>query len=145
MRRLSAVAISLLFVGVLAAGPLSASAHGAGIPFVGDRLGLYDPPATIEMAADTPFYVAHGNCYPPEGPLASLLRPATRFELYIDGTAVTMGTQIYFDGPPACPLTKLNYHNFHFGLPAGTYAFEAVWFDESLGEYMRTATVITFS
>ena len=101
MRRLAAVAIALLFVGIVAAGPLSASAQGAGIPFMGDRLGLYDPPATIEMAADTPFYVVHGNCYPAESPLASLLRPATRLELWIDGAAVTMGTQIYFDGPAA--------------------------------------------
>ena len=58
------------------------------------RTGAADPPAAIGMAADRPCYVGHGNCYPAESPLASLLRPATRLELWIDGAAVTMGTQI---------------------------------------------------
>jgi hypothetical protein len=144
MRRLGAVAVSLMLVGVVAAGPLSTSAQGAGIPYVGEVLNLYFPPD--EMAANAPFTVAHGNCHSATEGLASVLRPSTRFELYVDGAAVTMGTQIDLDYRDGCPYAKLNYHDFRVGLSAGAHTFDGVWFDPLLGgEYQRISVEVMFS
>lgn len=122
--------LALLMAGALTAG--LAGAALAAPPRTGDRISLFDPPATFP--ADTAFWIGHGWCLTQEeldeGVVDSpsdVIRRASRFELFVDDVAVPLATDLQRD-VDICVVQKFNFHNFRAGLPAGAHHFRGEWY-----------------
>ena len=141
MRASSAAFILGIALALVAAFPVAANAT----PRTGDRINLFDPPAT--MAADQPFWVGHGWCstLEDEDPLLPIVNPSTRVELAVDGTPITTATDVTlgvaFPDPEACVALKINYHNFRGGLAAGEHTLSGCWYLLGELQFCNEATV----
>jgi hypothetical protein len=108
------------------------------IPLTGDRVALWAD-HEVDLDAGQPFYVEHGYCVA-TADRTDVLPPYTRYEVAMNEVPLVMGTAIHTDpADPECGLSKMQYHNFRFGLPAGDYVFESTWW--WLGEVDHTSTV----
>jgi hypothetical protein len=139
-RALAAIAAALIALSLLPA-PVAASPR---IPLTGDSLGLYTS-GVREMTTGQPFFVRHGFCTFHDEQ-TQLLDPMTRIDLAIDGRPVAMNTMVDLRYPDleGCDVAKFGYHNFRFGMPAGTYRFDATWYWQ--GEVFHQSEVwVTFS
>ncbi|HEX2428928.1 MAG TPA: hypothetical protein VHI53_13430 [Gaiellaceae bacterium] len=91
------------------------------------RIGIFPGGATTTMyPADTPFWVGYGFAADSEGD-TGLDEATTRFELDVDGQAVSMRTDLHTDA--GLPVRKTNIAEFPEGLPAGWHDFSGRWYD----------------
>ena len=106
---------------VLLAIPVSAGA--AGIPAVGERINLFDPPATYE--AGQPYHVSHGFGAAGVDNTDVSTIPDYQFDLSVDGVEV--------HGPKTLTITNEEWDqivwtfNFPEGLEPGDHEFHGVW------------------
>jgi hypothetical protein len=110
------------FVVVAPTGSSSALRRGA-------RLNIFPGSATPTVfAAGAPFWIGYG--FVPEygeGDQAAI-HPETCFELFVDGHAVPLDTELETDhGRTLCKFTVAH---FPHGLPPGWHVFAARWYDE---------------
>ena len=91
------------------------------------RIGIFPGGATPTMyPADTPFWVGYGFTADSDGD-SGLDEATTRFELDVDGLAVSMLTDLHTDA--GLPVRKTNIAEFPEGLPAGWHDFSGRWYD----------------
>ena len=91
------------------------------------RIGIFPGGATTTMyPADTPFWVGYGFAAE-RGSEAGLGEASTRFELDVDGVAVSMRVDVLSDD--GLPVRKTNVAEFPDGLPAGWHDFTGRWYD----------------
>ena len=117
----------LASLGVVAGFALVATSVAAGdVPRMGDQhVGIFacafaPPCGEIWLAADEPFYVAHGFTSEPK---ADLLDPQHRFELYVDGDQRHGAIDLDLSGIGE----KWYVFNFAQGM-TGTHAFTGCWY-----------------
>ena len=91
------------------------------------RVGIFPGGATPTMyPANTAFWVGYGFADDPEnGTLFD--DEATRFELDVDGTPVSMLTDVHSES--GIPVRKTDIAEFPSGLPAGWHDFAGRWYD----------------
>jgi hypothetical protein len=91
------------------------------------RIGIFPGGATPTMyPADTPFWIGYGFAEDRETG-AGLDADTTRFELDVDGTPVSMLTDVHSE--PGVPMRKTDIAEFPAGLPAGWHDFSGRWYD----------------
>jgi hypothetical protein len=91
------------------------------------RIGIFPGGATTTMyPANTPFWVGYGFAAEP-GSEPELEEGSTRFELDVDGEAVTMVTDL--QSAAGLPVRKTNVAEFPEGLPRGWHDFMGRWYD----------------
>jgi hypothetical protein len=91
------------------------------------RIGIFPGGATTTMyPADTAFWIGYGFAADPVSS-ADLADEATRFELDVDGEAVSMLTDVHTDS--GLPVRKTNVAEFPAGLEAGWHDFTGRWYD----------------
>ena len=121
VRRLTAVAISLVAIG------LCANVAAAGnVPRTGDqKVGLVGcayfggPCGDLYLRGNEAFYVAHGFSGESK---ADLLNPRHRFELSVDGNPIQGALDLDLS-----VLSKVYVFNFRFGL-TGNHSFTGCWY-----------------
>lgn len=91
------------------------------------RIGIFPGGAIPTMyPANTPFWVGYGFAADSVGG-GDLEDEATRFELDVDGTPVSMLTDVQTES--SVPVRKTNIAEFPDGLPAGWHDFNGRWYD----------------
>ena len=91
------------------------------------RIGIFPGGATTTMyPADTPFWVGYGFAADPAGD-TEFDSEGTRFELDVDGSPVSMLTDLH--GESGLAVRKTNIAEVPGGLPAGWHDFSGRWFD----------------
>lgn len=91
------------------------------------RVQIFPGGATSTMyPADEPFWIGYGFATDPEND-GSLDGDATRFELDVDGTPVSMLTDLQTES--GLPARKTDIAEFRSGLPAGWHDFTGRWYD----------------
>jgi hypothetical protein len=124
-RRRMALPMVLASALLVSAGVGIASANS--VPHPELRINLFVPPAT--MPADTPFWIGHGFSIAPDELPADSVPGAATFELYVDGSAVSLRKDVeYAGGNSVDSVAFIWYRNFDQGLPAGEHRFEGRWY-----------------
>jgi hypothetical protein len=152
MRRLAIVAATaLLLLAVVPAAAAKEPIPDPQVPLTGTILNTWEEGFVNEIGAGEPFYVENGVCgWAWER--VDLLNPTSRVEITLDGKPLVMGTIVdmhfYVDfgpGTDPCYYGKFNYHNFRFGLPAGTYTFQVTfyWLDVPFGPPTTTTLIVS--
>lgn len=91
------------------------------------RIGIFPGGATPTMyPANTAFWVGYGFAADSVGGVDPD-DDGTRFELDVDGEAVSMLTDVHTDA--GTPVRKTNIAEFPAGLPAGWHDFNGRWYD----------------
>lgn len=92
------------------------------------RIGIFPGGATPTMhPANTPFWIGYGFTAEPDS-RAPLDDGTTRFELEVDGEAVSMLTELHAED--GSPLRRTDVATFALGLPAGWHDFAGRWYDD---------------
>jgi hypothetical protein len=91
------------------------------------RIGIFPGGATPTMhAAETSFWVGYGFAAEPDDGVR-LDDASTRFELDVDGKAISMLTDVQTEA--GVPVRKSNIAEFPNGLAAGWHDFSGRWYD----------------
>lgn len=91
------------------------------------RIGIFPGGATPTMyPADAHFWVGYGFAPDPETELG-LDEATTRFELDVDGSPVSMLTELHAES--GVPVRKTDRAEFPAGLPVGWHDFAGRWYD----------------
>jgi len=92
------------------------------------RIGIFPGGATPTMyPANTPFWVGYGFAADSSERSGELEDAGTRFELDVDGTPVSMRTDLREES--GIPVRKTNVAEFPDGLPVGWHDFSGRWYD----------------
>ena len=98
-----------------------------GLPDREGRIGIFPGGAIPTMyPANTAFWVGYGFAAEHEGE-SDVEEDGTRFELDVDGSPVSMLTDVRSD--PGLPVRKTNVADFPHGLPAGWHDLSGRWYD----------------
>ena len=121
------------------------SAHGRHSDHRGDRLNMYNPPAT--MPAWTSFYLSNGYCTDLKAEVKDLLSRTTRVEFTLDGRPLRTRPVVTFDPTGqidgVCIAQKHDEVDFRFGLRPGVHIIAGCWYWLGVQELCQAA-VITF-
>lgn len=101
-----------------------------GSPRVGRRLGIFPGSATPAVfPADVPFWVGYGFVPDPArvDRVRSRLDTGTRFELEVDGEAISVEEELLIEHGHA--VSKRCIVHFGSGLPVGWHRFAGRWYD----------------
>lgn len=98
-----------------------------GLPDREGRIGIFPGGAIPTMyPASTPFWVGYGFAAESDHE-SGLEDDGTRFELDVDGSPVSMLTDVQSE--IGLPVRKTDHADFPDGLPAGWHDFSGRWYD----------------
>jgi hypothetical protein len=132
--------LKIAAAGLVALAFAAAPAGATGIPTTGAQITLGNcvaSPCESTYPAGEPFFVRHGFV---EETRATLVDPATRFELTLDGEQVPAALQLDVVGSET---SKLYVSDFRFGL-TGVHTLVGCWYGRGVLLFCGTRT-ITFT